>query len=155
MDDKPALNSIGAALYRYAYFMTQSQDLSESIVCLVLDRARMMLSHTQHRLPLIWLVKMLREHYKHLQLDDEMNTKIGEWYFTESYLNAPFNYMLDKLGDDIIQLPLYLREVLVLQIVFGMSIQDIAWLLGSTTLSIEKRIFDAKRMIFHNSVVIH
>lgn len=151
MDDKSALNSIGSALYRYAYFMTQSQDLSGSMVCLVQERVRMMSSHTQHRLPLIWLVKMLREHYQHLQFDNDMNIEIGG-YFTESELNAPCNH---KLGDDIIQLPLYLREVLVLQIVFGMSIQDIAWLLGATTLDIEKRMFDAKRMIFHNSVVIH
>lgn len=53
MGDKPALNSIGSALYRYAYFMTQSQDLSKSMVFLVQDRARMMLSHTWHQMPLV------------------------------------------------------------------------------------------------------
>lgn len=83
MDDKSALNSIGSALYRYAYFMTQSQDLSGSMVCLVQERVRMMSSHTQHRLPLIWLVKMLREHYQHLQFDNDMNIEIGGVFYGE------------------------------------------------------------------------
>lgn len=156
MDDKPALNSIGAALYRYAYFMTQSQDLSESMVCLVQERARVMLSHTRHRLPLLWLVKMLREYCLHLQLDEGVNAeRRGDGYFTESDLNTPVNHLIEKVRDEIIKLPLYLREPLVLQIIFGMSIRDIAWLLGVTALNIEKRVFDAKSIIFYKSVATH
>jgi hypothetical protein len=44
MDDQSTLNTVVTSLYRYAYFMTQNQDLSERIVFLVLVRARMMLS---------------------------------------------------------------------------------------------------------------
>lgn len=156
MNDKPALNSVAAALYRYAYFMTQSQDLSESMVFLVQDRARMMLSHTRHQMPLVWLVKMLREYCLHLQLDEGVNAeRRGDGYFTESDLNTPVNHLIEKVRDEIIQLPLYLREPLVLQIVFGMSIRDIAWLLGVTALNIEKRVFDAKSIIFYKSIATH
>ena len=70
MDDKTALNLIGAALYRYAYFLTQNQDLSKSMVFLVQERAILMLSHTWHQMPLSWLAKMLREYCQHHQLDE-------------------------------------------------------------------------------------
>jgi DNA-directed RNA polymerase specialized sigma24 family protein len=156
MGDKPALNSIGSALYRYAYFMTQSQDLSKSMVFLVQDRARMMLSHTWHQMPLVWLVKMLREYCLHLQLDEGINAERGgDGYLTESDLKAPVNHLIENMRDEIIKLPLYLREPLVLQIVFGMSIRDIAWLLGAATLNIDKRLFDAKSIVFYKSVVTH
>jgi hypothetical protein len=77
MSDQHVMVSIGFALYRYAYFMTQSQGLSKSMVFLVQDRARMMLPHTWHQMPLVWLVKMLREYFLHLQIDEGMNAVRG------------------------------------------------------------------------------
>jgi DNA-directed RNA polymerase specialized sigma24 family protein len=156
MDDKSTLNTVGASLYRYVYFMTQNQDLSESMVCLVQERARMMLSPARHPVPLVWVVKMLREQCLHLQLDQGVEIEsINHGYFTESDLNAPINHLIESIRDEIVKLPLYLREPLALQIVFGMSIRDIAWLLETAPLNVEKRVFDAKSIIFYKSMVSH
>lgn len=79
----------------------------------------------------------------------------GDGYLTVSDLKAPVNNFIENMGDEIIKLPLYLREPLVLKIVFGISVRDISWLLGTTTFNIEKRLFDAKGIIFYKSVVTH
>lgn len=156
MDDKSVLNSVDASLYRYAYFMTQSQDLSESMVCLVQERTNQMLSHARHKVPVVWFVKMLREYCLHLQLDEGVETESEcHGYLTESDLNAPVNHLIEKMRAEIVKLPIYLREPLVLQIVFSMSIRDISWLLDATPLNIEKRVFDAKSEIFQKTMVTH
>lgn len=99
---------------------------------------------------------MLREYCLHLQLDEGINAERGgDGYLTENDLKAPINHLIENMRDEIIKLPLYLREPLVLQIVFGMSIRDIAWLLGAATLNIDKRLFDAKSIVFYKSVVTH
>ena len=70
IDDKPASNSVGTLLYRYAYFMTQRQDDAKSMVWRVQEWAKLMSSHALGQLPIIWHVKMLREYDLHYRLDE-------------------------------------------------------------------------------------
>lgn len=149
-DFQTVVDAYGSDLYRFAYWLCRNEHTAEDLVQETFLRAwRSFHSLRDASAAKAWLLTTLRrEHYRRkpvaqtFSIDDEHVS--DDVYAIEVQLNPDEEIDLERqLGE----LPEHYREVLVLQLLFGYSTQEIAALLNVTEPAVANRLLRARKQL--------
>ena len=143
------VGAYAADLYRYAYWLCQQRELAEDLVQETYMRAWKSLHGLQdYTAAKSWLITILRRenarHFERRQLDlTSLDDKEVEQVVMES--TDPIEMIL--LRQAMADLPLEYREPLLLQVVAGLSCDEIATELGIKPGAVMTRLFRARQKL--------
>jgi RNA polymerase sigma-70 factor, ECF subfamily len=149
-DFQTVVDAYGSDLYRFAYWLCRNEHTAEDLVQETFLRAwRSFSSLRDASAAKAWLLTTLRrEHYRRkpvvqtFSIDDEQVSDAV--YGLEAQLNPDEELDLEKR---LSELPEQYREVLVLQLLFGYSTQEIAALLNTTEPAVANRLLRARKQL--------
>jgi RNA polymerase sigma-70 factor (ECF subfamily) len=140
-----------ADLYRFAFWLAKDATQAEDLVQETLLRAWRFMDqlHDQSQVK-AWLITTLRREHART-FERKRPTELLDIADVEDTLAGPDSTDAALEHDDLMRklmiLPLHYREALVLQLIFGYSIEEIAKLLETTATTINNWLFRARQQL--------